>query len=90
MDCDAGTSSDQQRVAIRGGSCDRFVADDAIGARAILDHDLLPQVPCEAGSEAAGQNVEGAARRKRHHQSYRLDGIVGCDAYARRGERRED
>ena len=66
---------DKNGVAVRrtlGGVLD---ADGAVGARLVLDVDLLAECPRQVLGDQAGAHIGRAARRKRHDETDRLGGI---------------
>jgi hypothetical protein len=76
VDRHRGRSGEQQRVTVRCrfGGC--FRAEDSAGAGAVIDHHLLTDALAQFERNAAGDNVRRAARRVRHDEAYRFDGIA--------------
>ena len=67
----------QQGVAVGFRPGHDLGADDAAGARPVVDHHLLPERCAEMLADQAGHDVEHAgARRERHHDAERAVGIV--------------
>ncbi len=66
-----GQVREQQRVAIRRGSRDVFGAEHRAGARAVLDHDRLPERGTEPRLDQPRQHVRRPARGEGHHQADR-------------------
>src|SRR5579872_7384720 len=65
---------EQKRVAVRRRLGDHLGADAAAGAGTVDDHHRLAPRLAQAVAELARQNVDGAARRVRHHD---LNGALG-------------
>ena len=79
--------ADQEGVAVGRGLCDRVGADDACGARAVLDHDSCGVARlAELLLEQPHQLVADAGRRGRHDELDRLRRIVVGERW--RGEAR--
>ncbi len=79
----------EERVSVGLGEGDRFGADAAAGARAVLHHERLAHDLGEAIGEHAGDDVGAAAGRRRHddpHQAARIAvaGVLRGRAPARR------
>ena len=66
--------NDQQRVAICGCPRSDFRTDDCIGAAAVINDDLLPQVPWQARRDNASDHIHRATGRERYYQAYRSAG----------------
>ena len=71
-----------ERVAVGGGVRDRFGAEIAAGAGAVLDHELLAEPLTKLLRHDAGDNVGAAAGRERHDQ---MDRPLGPRCRLRRG-----
>ena len=80
--------NDQKRVAVGGRLCGEIGADDAAGAAAVIDKDLLAQSLAELIGDDAADHVVAAARRERDDHADRAARIIvrGC---CRRGEYRQ-
>ena len=75
---------DVHGVAIGSGARDLLGGDVAAGARLVLDHDLLAPHLAEPRAEDAGDAVDAAAGRERHHQLHDAGG-PGLDGGLREG-----
>ena len=80
---------DQERVAVGRSLLHGFRADPHRGARAVLDHDGLAPLRLQLFADDARAQVDGAARRRRHDDLYRVVGKIlrVGDAQCRRRER---
>ena len=58
----------QQRVAIGRGLGDGLGADDGVGARPVVDDDLLAQIFAHLLAHEAAEKIGGAARRERNDE----------------------
>ena len=67
----------EQRRAVGGRSDHRLAADDAGGARPVLDHELLMQALAEILREQPRHHVDAAAGGNRNHDLYRLVRVFG-------------
>ena len=79
---------EHQRVAVRLGLGGEGGANVAVGARAVLDHDLLAELRRQRGRDPPGRNVDRAAGAKRHHHGDRprRPGLREGDRWRNRGE----
>jgi hypothetical protein len=67
----------QDRVTVRRGLRDRFLADRAAGAAAIFDGELLAEILAEPGIDDARGGVGAACRWIRDHHPYRTRRPIG-------------
>ena len=74
----------QQRVTVRRGLGDDIGADVAARAAAVVDHHCLPHAVGKFLAHRAGDDVGGAARRKRHDHA---DCFMRISLRRRRGAR---
>jgi hypothetical protein len=58
----------QQRVAVGRGLRDDLGADDGVGARPVVDDDLLAQIFAHLLADEAAEEIGGAARRERNDE----------------------
>ena len=58
----------KERVAVRARLGDRLRADDRVGAGAVVDHDLLPELLAELQADETAEEVGRTAGRERHYQ----------------------
>ncbi len=66
---------EQKRVAVGLGLGDRLRADDGVGARPVVDDDLLAEVLAHLLADQAAEHVGRTARRERHDQGDRAGGV---------------
>ncbi len=78
---------DEQRVSVGCRLGDVFRRDLIVGARPVLDDDLLAPGFGEALREQAGKRIGDAAGRGRHHDGDWLGRIIGCAALRKRRRR---
>ena len=81
-----GDGYDRQRVPVGRRVRRDFRADDAAGAAAVVDDDLLAQVLAQVRGDHAPDHVVAAAGRERNDEPHRLHRIV---LRRRRGRERE-
>jgi hypothetical protein len=70
-------SLEQERVAVGLALRHRAGRDQAAGARHVLDHDALRQLPGQAVGEETRHQVDAAARRRGDEQPDRTVGPRG-------------
>jgi hypothetical protein len=85
----SGSNAHQQRVAVGLGLGHDLGADDAAGARSVVDHHLLSQAGAEMLADQPRHDVEHAgARGERHDDAQRTVGI-GLRQHRRAGSQRD-
>ena len=91
---DLARGHDAERVAVGRGVRDQLIAEDAAGARLVLDDDRLAEPLLHGVGEDAADDVGAAAGAERDDDMDRLRrpvlrrrGLCGCDQAQRRGER---
>jgi len=75
IEVERAAAGGQQRVAVRRGARDRGGGDVAVGAGPVLDHDGLTEPSRQFLADRAGDGVDRAAGRDRHHDVNRLGRI---------------
>ena len=63
-----------QRVAVGRRLGNDIRADDAVGARAVINNDVLAQLPVELRRQPARDHIGAAAHGKGHDDAYRAIG----------------
>jgi hypothetical protein len=81
--------ANHQRITIRRGTHDMLAADGAGSARAVVYDDLLSERRRHTAREETRESIGPTARRERHDESNRLDGIRGCLCPGGQREQRE-